>query len=113
MPAKILYKITWNRPGEPEHTALAVYETAAVIRTALLATGVAMAISVYPAGGTAARHAVPEPPVDEPLMGAAAKRVGDRLRAAAAREGELDAYDRAAMSRLGAKAFPHHEGGQS
>lgn len=98
MPAKILYKITWNRPGEPEHTALAVYETAVELRRVLLETGAAMAVKVAVAEAPTGRHSAPEPPVDEPLTGAAA------------REGELDAYDRAAMSRLGAKAFPHHKG---
>lgn len=110
MPAKILYKITWNRPGEPEHTALAVYETAVELRRVLLETGAAMAVKVAVAEAPTGRHSAPEPPVDEPLTGATAKRVGDRLRAAAAREGELDAYDHAAMSRLAAKAFPHHKG---
>lgn len=93
MPAKILYKITWNRPGEPEHTALAVYETAAVIRRVLLETGDAMAVSVYPA----------EAPAEASADRSTGTDYGQALRDAA----ELDSGDHTAMGRLGAKAFPH------
>lgn len=95
MPAKILYKITWNRPGEPDHTALAVYKTVEVIRAALLETGYAMAVSVCPA----------EAPADRSMRADYSQALRDAAEMDDA--GGLDSGDRTAMGRLGARAFPH------
>lgn len=116
---EILYKITWKWPGgSPSGFALAPYASARQIESALIAAGYGQGdITVRPGEAPTGRHSAPEPPVDEPLTGAAAKRVGDRLRTLTGHaatdtqtDDDLDPADRAAMGRLGAKAFPHHKG---
>ena len=111
---EILYKITWKFDGLPERTALAAYTAADEIRRALLnrSHGVLVSVTVAPAAAPTGRHSAPPPPVDEPLTGAAADRVRDRLRRSgtdygqALRDaGELDASDRTAVGRLARRAF--------
>jgi hypothetical protein len=78
---EVLYKITWKFDGLPERTALATYAAANEIRIAFLNHSHGVTVSLVPAEATTGRHSAPPVPVDEPLTGAAADRVRDRLRA--------------------------------
>lgn len=126
---EVLYKVTWTSSTGEARSALATLKAASEIAAALGTAGrtnVRVAVTRAAQG----RHAAPEPPVDEPLVGEAARRVGAHLRTrtghgptdAAADEGResytftegdvvhwrdgLDASDRSAMGRLARLAFP-------
>lgn len=111
---EILYKITWTAANGETRSAHATLKAASEVAAAL---GIAGRTNVRVAVAEAAqgRHAAPEPPVDEPLVGDAARRVGASLRTLTGHgptdrvPGDLDALDRAAMGRLARRAFPSKE----
>jgi len=76
----IMYEITWTKPdGTGGGRATAMLKAAVQLRNALRADGW-KAVWVTPAEAATGRHAAPAPPVDEPVTGAAADRLRDRLR---------------------------------
>ena len=79
--AEILYEIEWTWPGgSPSGHALAPHGSARQIESALLAAGYRPEdVTVKPSvpGPACGRHAAPR--VDEPLVGASARQVGEKI----------------------------------
>lgn len=89
---QILYRLTWTAADGSQHTVHGVHAAVSALEAVLVDAG-ATAIVIDVPERRQARHA--KPLMDEPLYGAAADRVRD----------ELDAGDRAAVSRLARRAF--------
>ena len=77
MAAKVLYTITWTEADGTGHRARATHEAAVSMADALRRAG---KYDVRVAVAEAAVRAVPEPALDEPLVGDAAAVMRERLR---------------------------------
>ena len=78
---EVLYKITWTlEDGTGGGTALADHLSSVALRGMLYAAGW-KAVWMTPAEAPTGRHSAPPVPLDEPVIGAVAKRLYDRLQA--------------------------------
>lgn len=79
---EVLYRVTWMSSNGELRSVTAPRKTASEVAAALRATMMyeRHGVSVAPATVTQGRHASPQPPVDEPLTGAAAEAPWDHYR---------------------------------
>lgn len=89
---QILYRLHWTDPDGKQHMVHGVHAAVSALEAVLVDAG-ATSIQIDVPERSQARHAKPR--LDEPLWGEQADRVRD----------ELDAGDRAAVSRLARRAF--------